>query len=164
MKVPLRNSLLATGVISTLAFASMVGISAVNAAESAGANGPTALIEKIATRFNLNKDEVKAVFDEEHTAREAEKQKSQEQRLSQLVTDGKITADQKNKILAKTSELQAKHEAEKDALKDKTEAERRAIMEANRAELEKWAADNGISLEYVRPLGGRGHRGMGAPR
>lgn len=58
-------------------------------------------------------------------------QKNLEANLAQLVKDGKITEDQKNKILNKTKELQTQHEAKK-------------------TELEKWAKDNNIDLQYFR--------------
>ncbi len=46
-------------------------------------------------------------------------------------------------------------------MKDKTPEERRAAMEVKRTELEKWAKDNGIPIEYLRP--GGGHHGPGGP-
>ena len=44
-------------------------------------------------------------------------------------------------------------------MQNKTEAERKTAMEAKRAELDKWASDNGIDKQYLRFLmgGGRGH-------
>lgn len=161
-----RKTLLTAGVVSGIAFTGLAGVSAVSAASLAtSTDGPTSLIEKLAAKFNLNKDEVKAVFEEERTARQAEHQQKVEERLTQAVTDGKITADQKSKILAKAKELQAQREANRTAMEGKTHEERKANMDANRTALEKWATDNGIAKEYLHFVmgGGHGHGGPGGP-
>lgn len=163
MNVNLKRSLLAAGVVSSVAFASLAGAGAVSAATNTPAtDGPTALIDKIAQKFNLNRDEVKAVFDEEHQTREAEHEKKVEERLNQAVTDGKITSEQKDKIIAKLDELRSTREANREAMKDKTDEERKAAMKSERAALEKWATDNGVPMEYLRMGGMRGgpHTGM----
>lgn len=157
MKTTLKKPLVIASVISSMAFASLAGVAAVSAATPG--DGQSGLIDKIATKFNLNKDDVKAVFDEDRAAHEAEMQKHQEEKLSQLVTDGKLTAEQKDKIIAKQAELKAAHEAEKDSMSNKTKEERRAAMEAKRTELEQWAKDNGIPSEYIHLVGGFGHHG-----
>lgn len=144
-----------------MALASVVGVAS---AATTNSNGSESLIDKIATKFNLNKDEVKALFDEERTEREAQMKTKQEERLNTLVSEGKITADQKAKIIAKQEELKTKREANRDAMKDKTDAERKAAMEKERTELEQWAKDNGIDTQYLRMLGGRGPGGPGHGR
>jgi hypothetical protein len=165
MRISIKKPLLAAGVVSSVALASLTGAGLVSAATpSTSTDGPTSLIEKIATKFNLNKDEVKAVFEEERTAHQAERQKANEDRLSQAVTDGKITEDQKAKILAKQAELKSEREANRDSLKDKTEAERKAAREAKRTELEAWAKTNDVPTEYLRMGGHGGPGGPGGPR
>lgn len=159
MKTGVKKPLLLAGAVASLGFASVAGVSVASADTPTGTGGPTALIDKLTTKFNLNKDEVKAVFDEEYTARKAEMQKHNDERLSKLVTDGKITAEQKDKIIAKQAELKTAHEAERGSMEGKTHEERKAAMEAKRAELEKWAKDNGIAVEYLRHVGGNGHHG-----
>lgn len=156
-----KKPLMIAGAFSSLAFASVTGVGLTSAATS-GSDGSSGLIDKIATKFNLNKDEVKAVFEEERTAREAEMKAKMEERLSKAVTDGKITEEQKQKIITKLAELKSEREANKDSMKDKTDEERKAAMEAKKSEIEKWASDNGIPVEYLR-IGG-GHGGPGGPR
>ncbi len=156
-----KKPMLVAGVAAGLALATITGAGIVSAATDSSSDGSTGLIDKLAAKFNLNKTDVKAVFDEDKATHEAVRQKALDDRLSQAVTDKKITAEQKDKIVAKQAELKAAHEAEQAAMKDKTDAERRAARETQRAELEKWAKDNGIPLEYVRPMGG-GH-GPGGP-
>jgi hypothetical protein len=69
-------------------------------------------------------------------------------------------------MIAKQEEMQKNAQSQRDALKDKTPEQRKAIMDAKRAEIEKWAKDNGIDIQYLQPRFGRpgghmGGRGMG---
>jgi hypothetical protein len=123
------GSMLAIGAVSAIA----VGASAFAAAES-GTNS-NSLVDRIANKFNLNKDEVKAVFNEEHAARAAERLADVSQDLQKAVDAGEITADQKSLIENKIKETQTAREAERTAL-------------------ESWANDNGVDVKYVM-MGGR---------
>jgi 3-hydroxyacyl-CoA dehydrogenase len=91
----------------------------------------------------------------------AKHQQRLESRLSQAVTDGKITSEQKDKILAKLTELRSQMQSNRASMQGKTPSERRAAKDARRAELKKWASDNGIPEEYI--LIGPGGRGHGRP-
>lgn len=155
----LKKSLLAVGAASAIGLASAAGV--VSAAANTSAR--TDLVDKIAQRFSLNRDDVQKVFDENRATHEAEMQQNMQDRLTQAVKDGKITEDQKAKILAKADEMKTFM----DTLKDKTAEERKTAMENKRNELEQWAKDNNIPIQYVRflhgPRGhgmGRGHHGM----
>lgn len=116
------------------------------------------LVQKLAARFSLNESDVQAVFDEsraEHqAARQAEMKAQLETRLNQAVTDGKITAAQKQLILDKHQEMQEQREADRTAWLNKTPEERRTAMEKRRAELEAWASTQGIDIAYL--AGGKG--------
>lgn len=116
------------------------------------------LITRIAQKFNLKESDVKAVFEEEHAAREAEMKAELEQKLTAAVTADKITEAQKNAILNKLNEM---HEGKPDreSFGHMTEAERRAAMEQKRAEMEAWAKDNGLTIDILQDLGGFGGKG-----
>lgn len=123
------------------AFAQTVGI---------GKAGPmSSLAEKIATRFNLNQEEVEAVFDEVREEHLAEMQAKYQAHLDQLVTDGEITEEQKQLIIAKHEELRSQHDEMISNFENMTEEQRRAAMESERQELEAWAEQNGIDLQYL---------------
>ncbi|MBA3757377.1 hypothetical protein H0X09_00710 [Candidatus Saccharibacteria bacterium] len=115
-------------------------------AETSATPKQDGIITKIAQKFNLNEDDVKAVFDEHKAAQKAEREKSFEQRLNQAVTDGKITSEQKSKIIAKQKELKTYFES----IKDKPREEKHELMEAKKIELRKWAVDNNIPKEYLQ--------------
>lgn len=152
----IKKPLMVAGVASVIALGGASGMSVVSAAT--GSESPDAtggLIDKIASKFNLNKEEVKAVFEEEKTEREAERQKYFEEKLDQAVSDGTITTEQKEQIISKAVELKTFHES----IKDKTRSEQRELMKTKMAEVKQWAEDNNIPNEYLHP--GKGHGGHG---
>ena len=153
-----KKALLITGVTGIVGLASLGGV--VSAAN--GSTGGDTLADKIATKFNLNKDEVQKVFDEDRKAHEAEHQAKMEEHLTQAVTDGKITADQKDAIIAKHAEVKAYMESLKD--QDKTDEERKTLMRQKLEEVHQWAQDNGLSDYFMmKGLGGPGHGGHHGP-
>jgi hypothetical protein len=132
--------------LALVAGAGVVGLTHTHAADTS--TGKT-LVQKIAEKFNLKESDVQTVFDQDRTDHEAEMKQAMADRLTQAVTDGKITADQKQKILDKQQELRTQMEANRDSFKTMTEAERRAAMEKQRTDLEQWAKDNGIDPQYL---------------
>lgn len=123
------------------------------------------LVQKLAEKFGLNKNEVQAVFDEHHKEMVGKMRTNMEERLSQAVTEGKITDAQKTLILNKIAELQASHESERESLKDLTPEERKAAMERKHIELQAWAKENNIPedvlLFKMKFNGGPGKQGNG---
>lgn len=160
--------MLVGGAVATVSLAGLGTLGMASAATSSGTDPQSSIIDKLTSKFNLNKDEVRKVFDENRTAREAEREAEVKTRLDQLVKDGSITQEQKDKLIAKAKELKAAREANREAIKDKTEAERKEAMKTERSSLKQWLSDNGLTEEYGRYLhgGGRGHGpgGPGGPR
>ena len=71
----------------------------------------------------------------------------------------KITEEQKQLILQKREEMHDAREAKRESNASLTPEERKSQMEAKKTELEKWAKENGIDMQYLM-LGGRGHGGF----
>lgn len=126
-----RKKLAIAGVIASVGIATAGGVGIASAASSSNSDS---LVDKLATKFNLNRDEVKAVFDENRSERQAAMEQRQADRLQKLVDNGKLTAEQKSKIEAKLKELKSARESE-------------------RTELESWAKSNNIDMKYL--MGGR---------
>ncbi len=128
-------------------------------AQTTATDPHTSIIQKLVTKFGLKEDEVKAVFNEERAERQKEMQTRLEERLTQAVTEGKITEDQKKLVLAKHEELQKERETNQEMMQNATPEERRAKMQERRQELQTWAEQNGIDIQY---LGGfkAGFKGM----
>ncbi len=164
----MRKQLITAGIVTTIGLAGVAGVGIAHASTDTNSTNPfSSLVDAISTKFNLSKTDVQKVFDEQRTAREAEHETQVKADLAKLVTDGKLTQAQVDKILAKRTELQAARDAAKDTVSTKTRAEMKTEMEAKRVSLEAWAKDNGIANEYLRFVMGHGggNRGMhGGPK
>lgn len=148
-------------IMPLMAFAVM-GVVYANSSATGIANPMSNLVTAIAQRFNLNVSDVQQVFDEQRAKMEAQREQTFTDRINQAVTDGKLTQDQADKILAKKAEL----EAQRTSLEGKTEEERRTAMKGQTDALKQWVIDNNIPQEYLPFLGfgmGRGHGGPGGP-
>lgn len=86
-----------------------------------------------------------------------QRQKHQQERLAQLVKDGKLTQIQANKLKAKQIAMMQKREG---AHKETDPAKRKAAHDAIRVEMQQWAKENGIDLNVIRPDRGE-HEGRG---
>lgn len=146
--------MLAAGVLSAAVLSG--GVFALSASAQTSSNGNDSLASKIASKFNLNKEEVQSVLNEHHaemhTAHMQEHLERHEERLNKAVQAGELTEEQKTKIL----EYLKSQESNLENLEDKTKEERQAAMKTHREEMKKWAADNGIDEKYVLPMGGPG--------
>lgn len=144
---------------------SLASVGIVSAATS-NSGSADSLVDKIATKFNVNKDDVQKLFDEERTARQAEHEKEVNERLQKLVDAGTITAEQKTAIEAKLKELKADREANKDDMKNLSDDERKAKMDEKKTALEVWAKEQGLDLSKLKGVfrGPGGPGGPGGPR
>ncbi len=134
--------ILTAGIIAAFGLAIMTS-TAVYAQSGQKDEAMHSIVQKIAQRFNLKESEVQAVFDAERENRKIEMNKMFETRLTTLVSEGEITDIQKQLILKKHQEMMGNKESK---------------IKINRAELEIWAKDNGIDLQYLMPFGrGEGH-------
>jgi hypothetical protein len=144
----IKKSVLIAGAVTGIGLAGITGLGVASAATN-NDNKPNGIIDKIATKFNLNKDEVAQVFEEDRAERETERQLQAEERLTQAVADGKLTEEQKQKILAKQAELKAEMESMREEFKNKTDEERRELKKQHHEQLQQWAEDNDIPQKYL---------------
>lgn len=117
----------------------------------------SSLVDKIATKFNVNKTEVQQVFDTQKAEMQAERETKVMADIAKLVTDGKITQAQADFINAKRAELRVARESDTSTDDTATRAERKAAMDNKKSELEAWASDNGIDSTYLRYVTAAGH-------
>lgn len=165
----MKKQLMAAGVAATIGLTSL-GVGVVNAESSSEAktDSMSSLIDKLSSKFNLNKDEVQKVFDEQKQTMQAEREEEVKSKIAELVKDGKLSQAQADAINAKRAEMQKEREANKDSFKDMTADERKTEREKKKTELEAWAKENNIDTQYLRYVmghgpGGHGH-GRGGPR
>lgn len=161
----MRKPLMAAGIAATIGLAGLGAGVAHAATSSQPADNPmSSLVDALATKFNLNKDDVQKVFDDNRSQMEAKREEQVKADVAQLVKDGKLTQAQADAVNTKRAELQKEHEANKESMDSKTMAERKSARDAERAALDKWANDNGIDKQYLRYVfGGHGHGGPGGP-
>ncbi len=124
--------------------AALYGVSTASA-DSAPHDPRASLIQKLADTFHLDKTKVQAVFDQDQADRPKNRQTSYESRLTQAVTNGKLTSAQKDAILLEHNALVAKL----DAARDQTAPARRAAMAAVWQEAKTWAANHDIEARWL---------------
>lgn len=154
-------------ILLTAAAVSIIGVGSLASVAQAQGDGDN-LVDKISQRFNVDKNEVQKVFDEERESRQADRQKGYEEMLNQAVKDGKLTQEQKEKVLTKHNEMKKEMEQNRDEMMNKSESERDQLrdqrheeMGKKRTELEQWEKDNGIPSGYLMLHKGEGHGGRG---
>lgn len=162
----MKKQFITAGIATAVGVAGLVGVGVANAETSTSGTGThpmSSLVEAISSKFNLDKTKVQAVFDEQHTKMEAERAEQVKTELTKLVSDGKLTQDQMDKIVAKRAELEKDRAHNRTAHQSLSDAERDTKRQERKTALETWAKENNIPTEYLRYVmgGGRGHGGHG---
>ena len=156
----INKLLLISGTTLAVGLATVAGAGVVSA-QSGTATGTTSIVDKIAQKFNLSKTDVQKVFDEDRATHEAERTAEVKTKLDQAVTDGKITADQETKLIAKLAELKATRDANRTASQTQTDTERKVAMDKERTDFDGWLKANNIPADIMQQIGGGM---MGGPR
>lgn len=157
----MKKQLVAAGIVTAAALTGATGYTVANAAtDTAGANPMSSLVQAIATKFNLKTSDVQAVFDEQKTKMDADREAEVKAQVAQLVKDGKLTQAQADKINAKRAELNKQRETDRAANQNLTAEQRKSKMEEHGAAMETWFKDNDIDARY-RYLVGGGHGKLG---
>lgn len=159
-----RNVLLGVMVVTIVGLTVVGTTSKVHAASPF--DGLSTFVERIAQKFGLKQADVQQVVDEVQAermkGRQGEMDELLEARLNVAVKNKKITEAQKNLILEKHKELQAKRLSDWESWKDLTPEQRQTQRETQRTELEEWAKKNNIDASYLGGFGmGMGGRGKG---
>lgn len=154
----MKKKYLIYAILPVMAFAIIGVVSATSNTFGTG-NPMSNLVNAIAEKFNLNVNDVQQVVNQVMGEQKAEMEVQQKQaftdRINQAVTNGKLTQEQADKILAKKAEL----ETQTESLQKMTQEERQTAMKEQMDSLKQWATDNNIPQQYLM-FGGFG-RGMG---
>lgn len=73
-----------------------------------------------------------------------------EEKLTQLIADGKITETQKLAIINKGKELQTKRGADRLAMQNMTPQQRKDARQKQKTEVEQWTKENNIDIKYLK--------------
>lgn len=152
-----KRSLLVSAAAATVALGGAGTLGLVSAdTNTTTPSGQSSLVDQIASKFNLNKADVQAVFDQNRAEHEAARQAQQKEQLAQAVSDGKLTQAQADHISQVMGEIQALRgtTAPKDLSKDT-----RDQIKTKLDDLHTWAKQQNIDLRSI--LGGM--HGMHGP-
>lgn len=105
------------------------------------------IVQKLADRFGLNVEDVEEVFEEERAEHHAQMLQNFEDRLSEAVTEGKITEEQKQTVLDKHEEMLARMEELRSQDLDPEEMHEK--MKAYHEELRAWAEEQNIDIPFM---------------
>jgi len=130
------------------------------ATDTSKSNDPqSSLVDKIASKFGLQKSDVQAVFDENRTERHQAMEQKAKDRLVQAVKDGKLTQAQADHI---TGVMDNVKQLVGDSKPNEVSDDAKQQIKSQLDELRQWAKDNKIDLRYLRGgvPGGHGMRMM----
>jgi ABC-type glycerol-3-phosphate transport system substrate-binding protein len=143
----MKYKLILPALVAVMSGAALLGATTTFAQNTS--SGQQTIVQKLAQRFNLSESDVQAVFDEDRAAHHAQMQAQFEAKLSADVQAGKLTEEQKQKIIAKMNELHQQRQKSTMDFKSMTPAEHQAQHQKVKTELEQWAKDNGIDPQYL---------------
>lgn len=131
--------------LGLVALAGTTYFSIARAATSDKTEKRTEMAQELATKLGLEQSKVQTAMDEIRATHQAERRVEMEANLTKAVTDGVITAEQKQLFLNKMAENQAE-------------------PGKNRGEMKTWAEANGIDMTKLQDYGfGKGPgRGEGS--
>lgn len=136
-----KRIILSIAVLTALSLAGFWGVSKIRAQEEGGYHP---LVQRLAERFGLNAAEVEETFNQMREERREGRQLQWEERLDQAVSDGQISQEQKEALLAKKAEMLAKRGEDR---------------ETCHQEMTEWLEQNGLDPDLLPMLWGGGHHG-----
>lgn len=153
-----RNLIIGAGVAS-IGIAGITGVATASALTSTDSTTGTSLIDKLVSKFNLNKDEVQAVFDADRSEHHAAMQAERTAALKTALTDGKLTQAQYDYIVAAQAEIDTLMDTA--GAPDTQSDETRAAIKAKLDTLRDWMKEQNLTLENLGLGFGRGGHGPG---
>lgn len=148
-----KQTILTVAAVSVLSGSLVVATNAFAQTSANGQSGVPSLVQEIADKFHLNTSDVQSVFTQHRQEMMAKQESNYENYLKNLVSTGKITDAQEQLILNKHKELISQMQSILKNFKSMTPAQRRAQMQATTQDLQNWAKQNNIPLQYLRPFG-----------
>lgn len=152
-----KKKLIPVVALSTIALVGTIGMGTVSASSPAG----NTIAKRIATRFNLNENDVQAVLEEVRNEQHEIRLLEMENLLTQAVEDGVLTEEQRDELIA----IRTSFHNSREEMAEMTQEERRAAMDAHRDMMKAWAEENDIDLRELGPAFGNGprhgHKGFG---
>jgi len=148
-----KKTILTVATVSVLSAGLVIATNAFAQTPVNGQNNVPSLVQEIADKFHLNTSDVQSVFKQHQQEMMTQRETNYENYLKNLVSSGKINDEQEQLILNKHKEMISQMQSDFKNFKSMTPAQRRAQMQANMQDLQNWAKQNNIDLQYLRPFG-----------
>lgn len=129
-----------------LASIGVAGVTSVSALTSADPSAGPSLIDQIASKFNLDKTAVKAVFDANRADREEARQLKSSAALKTALTDGKLTQAQYDYIVAAQMDIA---NLAKSAAPGQLPATTKAAIKAKVDSLRSWMKAQNLDIQNI---------------
>ena len=111
------------------------------------------LVQFIAQKFGLDQGQVQSAVDDFRTQHKQQQEQQMQDResthLDTLVSQGKITAQQKQQILDEQAKLRSEYDPA--SFKNLTSDQRKQKFQQEQAEIQAWSKSTGIDAKYLRP-------------
>ena len=136
--------------VATIGASAIFGTGAVFAQST---NTPlSGLAQMIAQKFNIDQNQVQSVLDQYSSQKKANRlqkmQQGEDQRLSNLVSQGKITSDQKTAIENELKNLKAKYFSN---FQGQTADQRKQAVQNFRTDFQAWLRSQNIDPSIFKP-------------
>jgi hypothetical protein len=153
----IKRTVLVGAAVAATAVGGAGGLGVASAATASDSStSDTSIVDKIASKFHLNKSDVQAVFDADRKEHQAEREAQQKEQLAQAVKDGKLTQTQADHITSVLNEIKTlRGNTDPHNLSDDVRSQIKDKMDA----LRDWAKENNIDMHYV--MVGHGPHGPG---
>ncbi len=152
------KSALLTGVSVTTLGLSGAGVASAHAANGAATQPRESLATRIATKFNLNKDDVQKAIEQYRSEHKADIVAKRTAALQQAVADGKLTQAQADYITNAWKEIDSLVVTAKQTNDKNSDAWKAVKQKVD--DLKQWAKEQKISSQYVLyPTGWNHHHG-----
>lgn len=122
-----------------------LGLNAASAATTTTTYNFPPVVQQLVDKFNLPKDQVQQIIDQNRTQQQQKMQQRLQQKLNADVTAGKLTATQEQALLSELQNMQQQRQS----LKGLSAADRKTKLQQMRQDFNSWAQQNGINLQNL---------------
>jgi hypothetical protein len=122
-----------------------------NADTSTQTNGSSSLVDEIATKFHLNKNDVQQVLDQNRSEHKAQRDTARKAKLDLAVKDGELTQAQEDYIVKAQTDIKAIVGGVKPGELSQTTKD---VVKAKMESLRTWAKANNVSMRYIGGFNG----------
>lgn len=149
----LKNKIISLAAIAILGIAT-IGTTTVFAQNTAN-NKHISFVTELAQKLGIDQAKVQKAVSEVRADQKSQQQARYKAMLDQAVKNGKLTATQEQAILDERTQLKTLLTSDKKKFQAMSVQQRRDAHKAIWQNVRSWAEKNGISLKYLKKLGGR---------